>query len=66
MSKAQAATIRPWNTDLSTMPTEGHFEVLRVYDGVFRHETDKPTVIHAKTGRMFVPHAWRPSLSDDT
>lgn len=54
------ATVRPWNFDLSAMPTDGRFEVLRLYDEVFRHMPDQHDVIEPRHGRMFVPFAWRP------
>jgi hypothetical protein len=54
-----------WNFKLATMPTEGSFEVLRVYDEVFRHMPGDTTVIEPYHGRMFTPVAWRPMSKSD-
>jgi hypothetical protein len=54
-----------WCLDLTTMPNEGHFEVLRVYREVFRHLPTKSYVIESRTGRMFIPIAWRSAASID-
>lgn len=58
------ATLRPWNTDITSMPTEGRFEVLRVYEEAYRHQPDKTVVIEPRHGRMFTPFAWRPARED--
>lgn len=52
--------LRDWNFKLGTMPTEGRFEVLRIYSKVFRHVRDEAWVIEPTHGQMFVPVAWRP------
>lgn len=57
----RVATLRPWNTDISAMPAEGHFEVLREYREVYRCMPDEKYVIEPSSGRMFVPFAWRPA-----
>lgn len=48
-----------WRRNLTTMPKNGHFEVMRVRE-VFRHVPEKLFVIEPDTGRMYVPTAWRP------
>ena len=48
-----------WNDDIDQMPTEGEFQVLQV-KRVFRHEPNGLRVIDPITGRVFIPHAWRP------
>lgn len=50
-----------WNTDLSAMPAQGRFQVLRIYGEVYRHMPDSAYVIEPMHGRMFVPQAWRPA-----
>ena len=55
---------KQWNYDLSKMPTEGQFEVMRIRK-VFRHLPTSQDVIEPSTGRMYVPLAWRPTAAVD-
>jgi hypothetical protein len=48
-----------WRTNLKKMPTRGLFEVLCIRE-VFRDTPTSEEVIEPKTGRMYVPRAWRP------